>query len=147
MITEDDRFTDVPPSTCPLKGEAVACTRKILEASCNEIRGNLDFFGLPLPVPARLDGVLIPGPEASLNSGLFTAKVNRHAQIPGGPDLYADSVALGHPGRLATVYCGFKAKVKLRPGTHTIVVDYSPIVGDSTVFTYNITVKAHHHSH
>jgi hypothetical protein len=65
---------------------------------------------------------------------------------PRRPDLYADSVALGHPGRLATVYCGFKAKVKLRPA-HTIVVDYSPIVGDSTVFTYNITVKAHHHSH
>ena len=84
-----------------------------------------------------------------LNSGVFTAKVNRHAQIPGGPaDLYADSVALGHRGRLATVYCGFKAKVHLRPGTHTIVVDYSPLFGgDSTVFTYNITVKAHHHSH
>jgi hypothetical protein len=75
--------------------------------------------------------------------------VNRHAQVPGpgGPDLYADSVDLGHPGRLATVYCGFKAKVHLGPGTHTIVVDYSPIVGDSTVFTYKIKVNGHHSSH
>ena len=63
-----------------------------------------------------------------------------------------DSKALGHPGRLATVFCGFKAKVHLRPGTHTIVVDYSGAFGgtaggkDSTVFTYKITIKADHRS-
>ena len=94
---------------------------------------------------AHLDDDKISGME--LNSGVFTARVNRNAQVPGGPDLYADSVGLKQPGRLATVYCGFKAKVRLSPGTHTIVVDYSPIVGDSTVFTYNLKVKSHHISH
>jgi len=82
---------------------------------------------------------------------VFTAKVNRHAQTHGAGragDLYADSVDLGHPGRLATVFCGFKAKVHLRPGKHTIVVDYSGAFGGaSTVFTYNIKVGGHHRSH
>ena len=63
------------------------------------------------------------------------------------PETYADSVGLGHPGRLATVYCGFKAKVHLRPGTHTIFVDYSRLFGGtSTQFRYNITVKGDHRS-
>jgi hypothetical protein len=99
-------------------------------------------------MPATLDGDPIAGPKLPFNSGLFTAKVNRHAQVPGGPDLYADSVALGPPGRLATVFCGFKAKVHLRPGKHTIVVDYSGAFGGaSTVFTYAIKVGGHHRSH
>jgi len=101
--------------------------------------------------PRTLDGDPITGPRKPLNSGVFTAKVNRHAQTPGAGragDLYADSVDLGHPGRLATVYCGFKAKIHLRPGKHTIVVDYSGAFGGaSTVFTYKIKVKAHHRSH
>ena len=72
-------------------------------------------------MPATLDDHPIKGPRKPLNSGVFTARVS-----PEAPQ-YADSVALEHPGRLATVYCGFKAKVHLRPGTHTIVVDYSAI--------------------
>jgi hypothetical protein len=49
---------------------------------------------------------------------------------------------------VTSFFCGFKAKVDLRPGKHTIVVDYSGAFGGvSTVFTYNIKVKAHHRSH
>lgn len=147
VITEDNRY---PASVCPVNGQNRPCTKENLEPSCDDIIAQ-GFFGIPLPVDARLDGEKlitrrVPKP---INSGVFTARVNRHAQVPGpgGPDLYADSVDLGHPGRLATVYCGFKAKVHLRPGTHTIVVDYSPIVGDSTVFTYKIKVNGHHSSH
>ena len=139
VITEDDRF---PESSYPLNGPPPASrlpfTRENLEPICDDIIAQ-GFLGDPMP--ATLDGDRsITGPV--LNSGVFTARVNRHAQMPGGADLYADSVALGHPGRLATVFCGFKAKVQLRPGAHTIVVDYSGLFGgDSTVFTYNITVK------
>jgi hypothetical protein len=138
VITEDKR------SSWTFKnGEVKPFTRKNLEPICDDI---IAQGFLSKPMPATLDGDRpITGPL--LNSGVFTAKVNRHAQIPGDGDLYADSVALGHPGRLATVYCGFKAKVHLRPGTHTILVDYSGIFGGPTEFTYNITVKGHHRSH
>jgi len=135
VITEDDRF---PESSYSLNGQDVPFTRQNLEPICDDVIAQ-GFLGDP--VPAALDGeVSLTGP--ALNSGVFTAKVNRHAQIPEGQDLYADSVALGHPGRLATVFCGFKARVHLSPGMHTIVVDYSGLFGGaSTVFTYNITVK------
>ena len=145
VITEDPRF---PESFYELGGEPVPFTRENLEPICDDIIAQ-GFLGDP--VSARLDGVLIPEPRAPLNSRVFTAKVNRHAQIPGlgrAGNLYADSVGLGHPGRLATVYCGFKAKVHLRPGTHTIFVDYSRLFGGtSTQFRYNITVKGDHRSH
>jgi hypothetical protein len=137
VLTEDKR------SSWTLKnGQVIPFTRENLEPICADIiaQGLLSD-----PMPATLDGRPITGPL--LNSGVFTAKVNRHAQIPGDGDLYADSVALGHPGRLATVYCGFKAKVHLHPGKHTIVVDYSGIFGSPTEITYNITVKRQHRSH
>ncbi len=140
-ITEDNRF---PESSWELNGQAVPFTRENLEPICDDLitKGYLGDAR-----PATLDTARsITGP--ALNSGVFTARVNRRAQIPGGADLYADSVALGHPGRLATVFCGFKAKVHLRPGTHTVVVDYSGLFeGKSTVFTYQITVKGGHRSH
>ncbi len=146
VITEDPRF---PESKWTLKnGQDVPFTRENLEPICDDVVAQ-GFLGDP--VSARLDGVLVPDPRAPLNSGVFTAKVNRHAQIPGlgrAGNLYADSVDLGHHGRLATVYCGFKAKVHLRPGTHTIVADYSGLFGGaSTKFRYNITVKGDHRSH
>jgi hypothetical protein len=132
VITEDNR------SSWTLEnGQVIPFTRKNLEPICDDI---IAQGFLADPMPATLDGdEPITGPL--LNSGVFTAQVNLHAQIPGDGDLYADSVALGHPGRLATVYCGFKAEVQLSPGPHTIVVDYTAIFGGSTVFTYNITVK------
>jgi hypothetical protein len=121
--------------------------RRSLEPICDDLRAQ----GFTAAEPRTLDGDPITGPRKPLNSGVFTAKVNRHAQTPGAGragDLYADSVDLGHPGRLATVFCGFKAKVHLRPGKHTIVVDYSGAFGGaSTVFTYNIKVGGHHRSH
>ena len=135
-ITEDDRF---PASSYPLHGETVPFTPENLQPICDDL---IATGALGNPAPATLDGHgLITGPL--IDSGLFTAKVNRHAQIPGDADLYADSVDLGHPGRLATVFCGFKAVVPLAPGTHTIVVDYTghPFPDVSTVFTYHITVK------
>jgi hypothetical protein len=64
-------------------------------------------------------------------------------------DRYADSVALGHPGRLATDFSGHKAKVRLSQGRHTIVADYSAEFpgAPSTVRTYNIKVEGGHRSH
>jgi hypothetical protein len=135
VITEDNRF---PDSSYLLNGELVPFTRENLEPICDDVIAQ-GFLGDP--VPATLDRHrTITGP--ALNSGVFTARVNRHAQVPGGADLYADSVALGHPGRLATVFCGFKAKVHLRPGRHSIVVDYSELFGASTVFTYHVRVMS-----
>jgi hypothetical protein len=140
VITEDNRF---PDSSYLLNGQPVPFSRENLEPICEDVIAQ-GFLGDP--VPATLDRRrTITGP--ALNSGVFTARVNRHAQIPGGADLYADSVSLGHPGRLAAVFCGFKAKLHLRPGTHTITVDYSGLFGASTVFTYNIRVKANYPSH
>jgi hypothetical protein len=135
VITEDNRF---PESSYPLGGQQVPFSRENLAPICDDVIAQ-GFLGDP--APATLDGATaITGP--ALDSGVFTARVNRRAQIPAGADLYADSVALDHPGRLATVFCGFKAKVFLRPGAHTIVVDYSALFGGtSTVFTYNIDVK------
>jgi hypothetical protein len=140
-LGEDDRF---PSSSYPLNGDdepAVPFTRENLEPICDDI---IHQKLLGAPSPATLDNGPIAARPQLLNSELFTAEVNRKANIPGDADLYADSVDLGHPGLLATVFCGFKAKVALGPGTHTIVVDYSGRFGThrTTVFTYNITVNA-----
>jgi len=54
---------------------------------------------------------------------------------------YADSIALGHPGLLATGFCGYKTLVHLRPGRHVVTVDYSLIAGaPGTVYTYRLDV-------
>ena len=141
-ITEDNRLD----SSYPLNGQDVPFTRENLEPICDDV---IAQGFLPAPAPATLDGhTSITG--TVLNSGVFTARVNPHGQIPGGADLYGDSVALGHPGRLATVFCGFKAKVHLGPGKHTIVADYSGEFSEhdpSTVRTYNIKVKGDHRTH
>lgn len=138
-ITEDARF---PDSSYSLNGKDVPFTPENLQPVCDDLIAH----GFLAPAaPATLDGHGITG--ELIDSGLFTAKVNRHAQIPGAADLYADSVAVGHPGRLATVFCGSKAVVSLAPGRHTIVVDYTgtPFIDVSTVFTYHITVKGGSH--
>jgi hypothetical protein len=135
VITEDNRF---PQSSYPLNGQPVPFSRENLEPICDDVIAQ-GFLGSP--TPATLDGNhTVVGPV--LDSGPFTAPVNRHAQVPGGADLYADSVELGHPGQLATVFCGYKAQVALSPGMHRLVVDYSGyFAGSSTVFTYDISVK------
>jgi hypothetical protein len=138
-ISEDDRF---PDSFYMIGKKKIPFTRQNLERICDDI---IEKKVLGDPSPARLDGKDIPAEKPQLlNSGLFTAEVNRKAKIPGDADLYADSKALGHPGRLATVFCGFKAKVPLPPGTHTLKVDYSALFGarpGTTVFTYHIKVR------
>src|SRR4051794_5437258 len=137
-VNEDARF---PASSYPFSdnGPVVPFTRQNLEPICDDLIADRTFS---VPAVAKLDGATqVTG--TVLDSGVFTAKVNRHAQMPGGADLYADSVALGHPGRLGTVFCGVKAIVHLSPGTHTLVLDYGkfPDGITPTVFTYKITVK------
>lgn len=136
VITEDHRF---PQSSYPLNGQDVPFTPENLAPICDDALAQGYIAG---PMPATLDGgSSITAP--ALDSGVFTARVSRHAVVPGGVDLYADSVSLGHPGQLATVFCGFKSLVSLTPGFHTIVVDYSALFGGtSTVFTFRITVKS-----
>lgn len=131
-ITEDDRF---PDSFYELNGRPKPFTRRNLERICDDL---IERGAFGEGAPATVDGRELTG-GTLLDSGVFTARVSRQAQIPDGADLYADSVDLGHPGRLATVFCGVKAKVHLSPGSHTIVVDYG--IPPSTVFTYRITVK------
>jgi hypothetical protein len=138
-VSEDDRFAEGSVYQFVENGPLVPFTRENLEPICDDLIADGAFDN---PAPATLDGdTSISG--TVLDSGVFTSRVNRHAQIPGGADLYADSVDLGHPGRLGTVFCGAKARVNLSPGPHTIVVDYGTFAGgtDSTVFTYRITVK------
>jgi hypothetical protein len=136
-VTEDDRFPDSFYAFVK-DGPHVPFTRENLEPICDDLIAKHAFPALA----ATLDGhPSITG--TVLDSGVFSSRVNRHAVVPGGADLYADSVALGHPGRLGTVFCGAKAEVDLSPGRHTIVVDYGPFLGSTTttVFTYHITVK------
>jgi hypothetical protein len=138
-LSEDKRF---PDSFYMIGRKKIPFTRQNLERICDDI---IEKKVLGDPSPARLDGKKISEAAQLLNSGLFTADVNIKAKIPGDADLYKDSQDLGHPGRLATVFCGFKAKVELRPGNHTVVVDYTkrfPAHSPRTVFTYKITVKA-----
>jgi hypothetical protein len=135
LVIEDPRF---PDSFYELpNGDQIPFTRENLEPICNDVIANV--LGDTAPATATLDGRDFTGQV--INSGVFTAQVNRKAQAPDGTDYWADSVGLGHPGRLATVFCGFKAEVPLSPGTHTIVVDYTGAFGASTILTFNITVK------
>jgi hypothetical protein len=143
-VSEDNSF---PESfyTFTDDGPHIPFTSENLEPICDDLIADgvlADLASATLDGDTSVTGTL-------LDSGVFTARVNRHAQIPGGADMYADSVALGHPGRLDNVFCGWKAELHLSPGTHTIVVDYGLFPGgDSTptVFTYNITVKGGHGS-
>jgi len=142
VITADDRF---PASSYPLNGHDVPFTPGNLEPICDDLIAHRAFNP---PATGILDGHQhIKGKV--LDSGVFTAEVNRLAQVPGGADLFADSVDLGHPGHLATVFCGTKAIVHLSPGEHTIVVDYGFPDGSttlSTVFTYHLTLTDGHDS-
>ena len=79
VITEDNRY---PASACPVDGQQKPCTRENLEPSCDDIIAQ-DFFGIPLPVKATLDHEKLITTKEPINSGVFTARVNRHAQVPG----------------------------------------------------------------
>jgi hypothetical protein len=107
--------------------------RRNLEAICDDL---LPLYA-PSPGPATVDGKPI-----TTGTAVSTAPVVARV----GPDsghFYSDSVALGHPGRLAASYCGWKTELKLRRGYHEIVVDLSGIAGKPTTVTYQLWVGPH----
>jgi hypothetical protein len=129
FVTEDDRAAAGSVWTTA-NGEVLPFTRANLERICDDIRPRL----YPAPAPATVDGKPIAGATA-VSTQPFSAKVRRSSGL-----LYQDSVDLGHPGRLATTYCGWKAIVPLKRGRHVIRVDLSKLAPPTTVFTYKIKV-------
>ena len=88
---------------------------------------------------AQLDGR--PLPLTKLNVGPFDLSIG-----PGGPDecyqAYYNSVHLGHPGRLAHGYGGYKALVPgLTRGRHTVVSRIGFGGGAQHTVTYVITSR------
>jgi len=125
IATEDDRGSDGSVWETE-DGEVLLFTRANLERICDDL---LSRF-LPSAAPATLDSHPIRGTAVSTRA--FNVRVN-----PGAPEpLYQDSIDLGHPGRLAASYCGWKAEIPLSRGRHVIKVD----LADDTHFTYNIKV-------
>ena len=127
VATEDARADNTYETA---SGEVLLFTRANLERICDDA---LRFF--PAAAPATVDGNAVSGTQVSTPA--FTAKV-----IPPSGQLWQDSVDLGHPGKLAASYCGWKAEVPLRQGRHVIRVDLSEAAGAPTHFTYNITVTS-----
>jgi hypothetical protein len=125
-VTEDNTG-----DTYPLpNGENVPFTRANLERICDDALLRL----VPAPAPATLDGKPIVGTPVS--TSVFEVKVLRSAAF-----FWQQSVAVGHPGRLAATFCGWKALVPLAPGPHVIKVDLSGITGSPTHFTYRLLVE------
>jgi hypothetical protein len=116
-------------------GEILDFARANLPRICD------DALRLVTAAPATLDNVaIVPTPVATRN---VIVRVNPGADNnPGGP-LYQDSIDLGHPGRLAACFTGYKALVPISRGHHVIHVDLSAIVGAPTEFTYHLVVKRH----
>jgi hypothetical protein len=81
--------------------------------------------------------VAIGGTQVSTRA--FEVPVNPTAPAP----YWQDSVDLGHPGRLAAGYCGWKTVLTLSPGDHVVTVDLSGAAGAPTHFTYDIEVSRH----
>jgi hypothetical protein len=126
IATEDDRG-DIWTTA-----EAVDLlfTRANLERICDDLLPRV----YPSAAPATLDSHPILGTQVSTRA--FNVRV-----APGAPEpLYQDSIDLGHPGRLAASYCGWKVEIPLRRGRHVIKVDLTGVVGADTHFTYNIRV-------
>jgi hypothetical protein len=118
-------------------GEVLDFSRANLPRICDDV---LRFIP---PATATLDNAAIT-PTAVVTRN-FRVQVNPGADnSPGASPFYQDSVDLGHPGRLAACFSGYKALVPVRPGHHVITVDLSAIVGVPTEFTYNLTVKRDH---
>jgi hypothetical protein len=116
-------------------GEILDFARENLPRICD------DVLRVIPAASATLDDVAItPTPVVTRN---FIVKVNPGADNTPGSPLYQDSIDLGHPGRLAACYSGYKALVPISPGHHVIHVDLSAIVGAPTEFTYDLTVKRH----
>ena len=103
---------------------------KTLERICDDVLAT----GFTAPAPATLDGRPISG--VAVSTPAFPVLVRRGAP----PPLWQDSVDVGHAGRLAASYCGWKAQLRLTPGRHTIVVDLGNVAPGPARFIYNIRV-------
>jgi hypothetical protein len=101
---------------------------RTLERICDDVLAT----GFTAPAPATLDGKPITGAVA-VSTPAFPVLVHRGAP----PPLWQDSIDVGHPGRLAASYCGWKAQLKLSPGRHTIVVDLGDVAPGPARFIYN----------
>lgn len=126
-IASEDANPDSTYTTAD--GEVLRFTPPNLERICDD----LVRVYPPAAAPATVDGRAITG--ARVSTPVF------HVRVLPGAGQYADSVALGHPGRLAAAYCGIKALVPLRRGRHVIAVDLSDIAGAPTHFSYDIHVR------
>jgi hypothetical protein len=114
-----------------LDGTELLFRRPNRERICDDVGPR--FF--PEPSPARLDGQPIGG--TAVTTRWFLVPIHRTAPLT----FWDDSVALGHPGVLASTFCGWKAELTLTRGEHVIRVDHSHLFGGiSTKFRYNITV-------
>jgi hypothetical protein len=103
-----------------------------LERICDDVGPR--FF--PTPSPATLDGKPING--TAVTTPAFPVPIHRTAPLT----FWEDSVKRGHPGVLASSFCGWKAELRLTRGKHVILVDHSALFGGtSTKFRYDITVS------
>ena len=105
-----------------------------LERICDDVGPR--FFAEPSP--ATLDGKPIAG--TAVTTPPFPVPIHRSAPLT----FWEDSVKLGHPGVLASTFCGWKAVLTLTRGQHVIQVDHSdvfPAPNPSTEFRYDITVS------
>jgi hypothetical protein len=122
-----------PDSTWTLTdtGEVLRFTRENLEPICDDILAHV----ITAPMAAQVDGRALAHPTA-VSTAPFTSEVHRAAG-----QLFQDSVDLGHPGTLATTYCGWKARVSLSKGAHQVKVRFVDPNTTPFTFTYNITVR------
>jgi hypothetical protein len=112
-------------------GTELLFRRPNLERICDDVGPR--FF--PELSPATLDGQPIGG--TAVTTRWFLVPIHRTAPLT----FWDDSVTLGHPGVLASTFCGWKAELTLTRGEHVIRVDHSDLFGGtSTKFRYNITV-------
>jgi hypothetical protein len=120
-------------------GEKLLFTRANLERICDDILLFPANAGAPPASPATLDGKPITGTPVSTPP--VTVTVN-----PTAGSFFSDSIAVGHPGKLAASYCGTKAQIRLTPGQHVIQIDQTLRAGgpnhEPTHFTYAITVQS-----
>jgi hypothetical protein len=104
-----------------------------LERICDDVGPR--FF--PKPSPATLDGKPIAG--TAVTTPAFPVPIHRTAPLT----FWEDSVKRGHPGVLASTFCGWKAVLTLTRGEHVILVDHTRLFEESdppTRFRYDITV-------
>ncbi len=109
-------------------GQVLLFTRANLQAICDDV---LRFY--PSGAPATVDNNPVTGSQ--LSTTVFSVDANH-----GASPYYQDSVDLGHPGRVAACFAGWKAEIPLTRGHHLIQVDLSAAAGAPTHFRYDITV-------